>query len=114
MKHLIAIILVVSIATIVVESRHNRHSGGWGRHEHECKTSCFAHCLAGTTADVNDFCNLTGLILFLVKFKLISNYLLQIRKLHMVLFKLEMIQANNKLFYTEKNYTTKSNTIKLP
>jgi hypothetical protein len=31
-----------------------------------------------------------------------SNYLLQIRKLHMVLFKLEMIQANNKLFYTEK------------
>jgi hypothetical protein len=29
-----------------------------------------------------------------------SNYLLQIRKLHMVLFKLEMIQANNKLFYT--------------
>ncbi len=30
----------------------------------------------------------------------------------MVLFKLEMIQANNKLFYTEKNYTTKSNTIK--
>jgi hypothetical protein len=33
----------------------------------------------------------------------------------MVLFKLEMIQANNKLFYTEKkNYTTKSNTIKLP
>jgi hypothetical protein len=60
MKHLIAIILVVSIATIVVEGRHNRHSGGWGRHEHECKTSCFAHCLAGTTADVNDFCNLTG------------------------------------------------------
>jgi hypothetical protein len=33
----------------------------------------------------------------------------------MVLFKLEMIQANNKLHrYTEKNYTTKSNTIKLP
>ena len=33
----------------------------------------------------------------------------------MVLFKLEMIQANNKLFYTEKkNCTTKSNTIKLP
>jgi hypothetical protein len=31
-----------------------------------------------------------------------SNYLFQIRKLHMVLFKLEMIQANNKLFYTEK------------
>ena len=31
-----------------------------------------------------------------------SNYLLQIRKLHMVLFKLEMIQAINKLFYTEK------------
>ncbi len=59
MKHLIAIILVVSIATIVVEGRHNRHSG-WGRHEHECKTSCFAHCLAGTTAEVNDFCNLTG------------------------------------------------------
>jgi hypothetical protein len=45
----------------------------------------------------------------------IPNYLFQIRKLHMVLFKLEMIQANNKLFYTEKkNYTTKSNTIKLP
>ncbi len=33
----------------------------------------------------------------------------------MVLFKLEMIQANNKLYYTEKkNHTTKSNTIKLP
>ncbi len=35
----------------------------------------------------------------------------------MVLFKLEMIQANHKLFYTEKNkknYTIKSNTIKLP
>ncbi len=32
----------------------------------------------------------------------------------MVLLKLEMMQANNKLFYTEKNYTTKSNTIKLP
>ncbi len=32
----------------------------------------------------------------------------------MELFKLEMIQANNKLFYTETNYTTKSNTIKLP
>jgi hypothetical protein len=32
----------------------------------------------------------------------ISNYLFQIRQLHMVLFKLEMIQANNKLFYTEK------------
>jgi|FrelakmetLWP11LW_1041352.scaffolds.fasta_scaffold60701_1 hypothetical protein len=43
-----------------------------------------------------------------------SIHLFQIRKLHMVLFKLEMIQANNKLFYTEKNYTTKSNTIKLP
>jgi hypothetical protein len=28
-----------------------------------------------------------------------SNYLLQILKLHMILFKLEMIQANNKLFY---------------
>ena len=35
-----------------------------------------------------------------------SNYLLQTRKLHMVLFKLEMIQANSKLCYTEKNYTT--------
>ncbi len=47
------------------------------------------------------------------KFKFFSNsnYLLQIHKLHTVLFKLEMIQANNKLFYTEKNYTTKSNTI---
>jgi hypothetical protein len=44
-----------------------------------------------------------------------SNYLFQIRKLHMVLFKLEMIQSNNKLFYTEKKiYTIKSNTIKLP
>ncbi len=32
----------------------------------------------------------------------ISNYLFQICKLHMVLFKLEMIQANNKLFYAEK------------
>ncbi len=32
----------------------------------------------------------------------ISNYLFQILKLHMVLFKLEMIQAINKLFYTEK------------
>jgi hypothetical protein len=31
-----------------------------------------------------------------------SNYLLQICKLHMVLFKLEMILANKKLFYTEK------------
>jgi hypothetical protein len=31
-----------------------------------------------------------------------SNYLFQILKLHMVLFKLEMIQAINKLFYTEK------------
>jgi hypothetical protein len=32
----------------------------------------------------------------------------------MVLFKLEMILANNKLFYTEnKNNTNKSNTIKL-
>jgi hypothetical protein len=47
-----------------------------------------------------------------------SNYLFQILKLHMVLFKLEMIQAINKLFYTEKknnNNTNpnKSNTIKL-
>ena len=42
-----------------------------------------------------------------------SNYLFQILKLHMVLFKLEMILANNKLFYTEKNNTNKSNTIKL-
>ncbi len=33
------------------------------------------------------------------KFQII---LFQIRKLHMVLFKLEMIQANNKLFYTDK------------
>ncbi len=40
-----------------------------------------------------------------------SNYLLQILKLHMVLFKLEMIQANNKLFFTGKNHTNKSNTI---
>ncbi len=33
----------------------------------------------------------------------------------MVLFKLEMIQANTKLFFTEKkNHTNKSNTIKLP
>jgi hypothetical protein len=32
-----------------------------------------------------------------------SNYLLQILKLHMVLFKLEMIQANNKLFFTGQN-----------
>jgi hypothetical protein len=31
-----------------------------------------------------------------------SNYLLQILKLHMVLFKLEMIQAKNKLFFTGK------------
>jgi hypothetical protein len=31
----------------------------------------------------------------------------------MVLFKLEMIQANNKLFNKEKNHTNKSNTIKL-
>ncbi len=49
----------------------------------------------------------------------ISNYLFQILKLHMVLFKLEMIQAINKLFYTEKknnnnnNNPNKSNTIKL-
>jgi hypothetical protein len=35
-------------------------------------------------------------------FKLNSNYLLQILKLNMVLFKLEMIHANNKLFFTEK------------
>ena len=35
-------------------------------------------------------------------------------KLHMVLLKLEMIQANNKLFYTEKNYKNKSDTIKVP
>jgi hypothetical protein len=49
-----------------------------------------------------------------VSIQINSNYLLQIRKLHMVLFKLEMIQANNKLLYTEKNYATKSNTIKLP
>jgi hypothetical protein len=33
----------------------------------------------------------------------------------MVLFKLEMIQANTKLFFTEKrNHTNKSITIKLP
>jgi hypothetical protein len=39
----------------------------------------------------------------------------QILKLHMILFKLEMIQANTKLFFTEKRYhTNKSNTIKLP
>jgi hypothetical protein len=31
-----------------------------------------------------------------------SNYLLQILKLHMILFKLQMIQANNKLFFTKK------------
>jgi hypothetical protein len=31
-----------------------------------------------------------------------SNYLLQILKLHMVLFKLEIIQENNKLFFTKK------------
>ncbi len=37
-----------------------------------------------------------------IKFK---NYLLQILKLHMVLFKLEMIQPNNKLFFTGKNHT---------
>ncbi len=38
-----------------------------------------------------------------------------ILKLHMVLFKLEMIQANTKLFFTEKrNHTNKSNIIKLP
>jgi hypothetical protein len=44
-----------------------------------------------------------------------SNYLFKISKLHMVLFKLEMIQANNKLFFTGKiNHTNKSNTIKLP
>jgi hypothetical protein len=43
-----------------------------------------------------------------------SNCLLQILKLHMVLFKLEMIQANNKLFFTGKNHTHKSNTFNLP
>jgi hypothetical protein len=32
----------------------------------------------------------------------------------MVLFKLEMIQANNKLFFAGKNHKNKSNTIKLP
>ncbi len=46
-----------------------------------------------------------------------SNDLFQILKLHMVLFKLEMMQAINKLFYTEKNNNNnnpnKSNTIKL-
>ena len=46
--------------------------------------------------------------------QVISNCLLQILKLHMVLFKLEMIQANNILFFTGKNHTNKSNTITLP
>jgi hypothetical protein len=44
----------------------------------------------------------------------ISNYVLHILKLHMVLLKLKMLQAKNKLFFTEKNHTNKSNTIKLP
>jgi len=43
-----------------------------------------------------------------IKFK---NYLLQILKLHMVLFKLEMIQANNKLFFTGKNHTKNLNLL---
>ncbi len=59
------------------------------------------------------FCELKNIQTILVII-LISNYLLQLRKLHMILFKLEMIEANSKLFYTEKNNTTKSNTIKLP
>ncbi len=46
--------------------------------------------------------------------EIIQNYLLQILKLHMVLFKLEMIQANNKLFFTGKNRTNKYTTFKLP
>ncbi len=51
----------------------------------------------------------------LLQFYSNSNYVLQILKLHIVLFKLEMIQTNNKLFYTEKkNYTNNYNTIKLP
>ena len=37
-----------------------------------------------------------------IKFK---KYLLKILRLHVVLFKLEMIQANNKLFFTGKNHT---------
>jgi hypothetical protein len=40
-----------------------------------------------------------------------SNYSLQILPLHRVVFKLEMIQANNKLFYTEKKHSNKSKTI---
>ena len=45
--------------------RHRNHGNDDGRHggKHsgwECKNACFAHCLAGTTADVQDFCNLTG------------------------------------------------------
>ena len=43
-----------------------------------------------------------------IKFK---NYLLKILKLHMVLFKLEMIQANNKLFFTGKNHTKNLNLL---
>ncbi len=43
-----------------------------------------------------------------IKFK---NYLLQILKLHMVLFKLEMIQANNKLLFTGKNHTKNLNLL---
>jgi cell division septal protein FtsQ len=36
-----------------------------------------------------------------VSFWLLLIFLLQVLKLHMVLFKLEMIQVNNKLFFTE-------------
>jgi hypothetical protein len=45
--------------------------------------------------------------IFLVLDKIKTCYLklLQILKLHMVLLKLEMLQANNKLFYAEKIHT---------
>jgi hypothetical protein len=51
--------------------------------------------------------------------KIFSHFIIiiyfQILKLHMVLFKLEMIQANTTLFFTEKkNHTNKANTFKLP
>ena len=46
----------------VVERQGKHGDGEWGgkRAGKECKKACFAHCLAGTTALVQDFCNLKG------------------------------------------------------
>ncbi len=45
------------------------------------------------------------------KLKAYLNYLLQILKLHMAHFQLEMKRANKKLFYTEKKNHTKNLTL---